>query len=99
MCVTSSMDYDKVYVFTRASTTAGFALQQTINYTEGYTNINFDRNKKFIFIGNRSYLWNGSSFVYVRDVNYPNGAGAFTFGTDTQATQIIGTSAKEYIWQ
>lgn len=97
MMAVSSNNNDRVDIFYRVSTSVGFVKQQTIYST--YSSMTLDRNKEFLFLDNRSYLWNGSSFQYVRDVGYPIGSGAFTFGSSTAAIQVISSTATEYYWQ
>lgn len=93
----SSNNNDKVYILTRTSTSVGFSLTQTI--TANYNNVFLDPNKQFLFLDNRSYLLSGSTYTYVRDVGYPTGAGALTFGSNTETTQIISNTAYSYSWQ
>jgi hypothetical protein len=97
MMAVSNTDENKVYILTRISTLTGFSLVQTINQT--YSNIYLDRDKQFLFLDNKSYLYTGGSFQYVRDVGYPAGAGAYTFGSTSNTTQIISNTGTGYYWQ
>lgn len=83
------------YFMTRASLTSSFTTIQTITDSTiavGYGNFGFDlSSKQFVFIDNRSYQWNGSNYVYIRDAVY-NSPG-IVFGNALGATHISGTTA------
>lgn len=96
MLAVSSIDNNKVYILTRSSTSVGFSLTQTLTAT--YSNMYLDPNKQFLFLDGKSYQLFGGNFVYVRDVGYPTGSGAYTFGSTPLATQIISNTAKTYGW-
>lgn len=96
MLAVSNVSNNAVYIFTRTSTSVNFTLVQTIS--ESYSNMYLHPGKQFLFLGNRTFMLIGSTFTYVRDVNYPSGAGALTFGNDTETTQIISTTASTYHW-
>ena len=83
------------YFMTRDSITSSFTTITTITdpyIAAGYGSFGFDlENKEFVFINNRSYQWNGSNYVYIRDAVY-NSSG-LVFGGAGGATHITGTTA------
>lgn len=83
------------YFMTRASVTSSFTTIQTITdatIAAGYSGFGYDYgSKEFVFIGNRSYQWNGSNYVYIRDITTT--AGGLAFGGSSAATHIVGNTA------